>query len=680
MDNKTIRFSADTSAVTDRLKEIRQSAEWLSEEIIENSKKQKLSAQETLKIIQEQIRALERQNQLQNRTDKLIAGQKLESGDLNEKGYKRELSRIGKETEENRIQTQILREIVSTLKETSENEIREDRKSVEERVRLLREKPDSLQGEEYLRVKLQEESLQKRQEQERKSKTEEPNIYGALARQAGMQLMGAAVTSNNPMELLGKVAGIGGKALSGVPWVGGAFEALGEMADSIITKASQVVTNLESSGQRASQIGGRAVRDYYSLGNGMWQYGYSHADVIDAASQYSRARGTGRGFLSGATGLQGKLNTTSLSEEVEKTTEAYKAQGIADPEGWAAYQYRMRNPLRGALEGMPLTPDAQNGRIIESVAQRKRREAELSVSSLKGVGRETDTNVTNNPTNYNLMLERGYGIDRSQILSLERLGRGGGGYAYQTAEMFARQAATRGLNVSSDSSLIPEYLRTLTELAQRQIDLTGESNVIAQSQLVADLAGSDTRLQNNPQIISNILGNLDSAIKSPSTPQMQAMVFRSAQQAGYGDSYLELLKAQERGLSDPGVLNAFLGNVGRTSINREDAIIQLGSLIGNYTQAEMLWNAFQKNGQLGETDLEELKKAGGLDFSGRAYNATGDNQRDQAAFTQAWEKIADVLKDSLSDLTNKISAAAGQIGVITSRMKWDSTVNMSNSK
>jgi len=159
MADKQIGIGVDASQTRQGFDRIRKSAEDLAKDIIRSSRAYSSSSKEVTKDIEEQIRAIEKRNKLDKEFREGRVQSQVQSGQLTESQGKAQVSQIRQDFGQDRMQTQLLRELIETVKQTSKEEIREDRSAVEKRIAKSR-KVDELapEGDPFENLK---ETLQK---------------------------------------------------------------------------------------------------------------------------------------------------------------------------------------------------------------------------------------------------------------------------------------------------------------------------------------------------------------------------------------------------------------------------------------------------------------------------------------------------------------------------------------
>lgn len=132
MSDKTVRINVDSQEAQNFQSTMRRNAEQLARDMIRSSRSYSTSAKEVLKDIEEQIRAIEKRNSL----DQEFQRTRLESlrGRISDTQFAKTKDQIQREAQEDKLQTKLLREIIETIKSTSKEEIREDRKNVSSRI------------------------------------------------------------------------------------------------------------------------------------------------------------------------------------------------------------------------------------------------------------------------------------------------------------------------------------------------------------------------------------------------------------------------------------------------------------------------------------------------------------------------------------------------------------------
>src|SRR6056297_1767197 len=132
--DKKVGIGVDTSQLGDGFSRIKQSAESLSRDIIRSSRAYSTSSKEVTRDIEEQIRSIEKRNKLEAEFRQSKLREQKETGQISQQDFKSQMGAAKVESQQDRLQTQLLREVIDAIKSTSKEEIREDRLGVEKKV------------------------------------------------------------------------------------------------------------------------------------------------------------------------------------------------------------------------------------------------------------------------------------------------------------------------------------------------------------------------------------------------------------------------------------------------------------------------------------------------------------------------------------------------------------------
>jgi len=143
--NKKIVFEAQDSGVLSTFDQINQSAKNLTRELISGSQSYTTSGKEQLKYIEDQIKAIDRRNKADKERGVFEAKEKFDSSPTSDFGgtsssskeeYNNQVAELEKIYREDELQTQLMKQLVEEIKLSSQQEIVEDRKSVEKKIYL----------------------------------------------------------------------------------------------------------------------------------------------------------------------------------------------------------------------------------------------------------------------------------------------------------------------------------------------------------------------------------------------------------------------------------------------------------------------------------------------------------------------------------------------------------------
>ena len=235
-------------------------------------------------------------------------------------------------------------------------------------------------------------------------------------------------------------------------------------------------------------------------------------------------------------------------------------------------------------------------------------------------------------------------------------------------------AIVGGLKVVTDqfkdgNEKIADYLKTYTALAESQSHRT---SYVASSERLLALIGLGTALGGKfaDERQAHVFAQMDQAIASPANQYIQAENLRDLSQLLGTTDYIELRKAQAKGLAQPGILSAILEDT--KGVDRTTAIIGLEKRLGvTLDSAEKIYKAFKG----GDTDvlqiLEALKNPDsglakelgleGVDI-GVAEDRLPSSEKGKIALMQGY-------KTALEKISNKISTLIETVGGVIESVK-----------
>ena len=117
------------------LNKLRQQAETIYAGMIRDNREIETSAEATLRLTEEQIQALDRRNKLDEEYARSQIAQQRSAGNITESQATQQISAVESESQQGRIMIELLRELTETTRETSREEIRNDREGIERLVR-----------------------------------------------------------------------------------------------------------------------------------------------------------------------------------------------------------------------------------------------------------------------------------------------------------------------------------------------------------------------------------------------------------------------------------------------------------------------------------------------------------------------------------------------------------------
>ncbi len=132
--DKEIRLTVDDSP----LNKLRQQTEQIARDMIRSSRQFSTSGADVIKDIQEQIKLLERRNTIQEQYDRNRLQSARQAGTITPQQYAQQIQGVSGRAGGDKLQIELLREIIESIRQTSKNEIREDRANVERNLRQSR--------------------------------------------------------------------------------------------------------------------------------------------------------------------------------------------------------------------------------------------------------------------------------------------------------------------------------------------------------------------------------------------------------------------------------------------------------------------------------------------------------------------------------------------------------------
>ena len=133
--DKKIRFNIDAREAQAFQDKMRESAKSMAVDIVNYARTQSSSAKETIQLIEEQIRLIEKRNRLDREVASGALAGRFATGEISRKQYGAGLADIESQSRQDNITTKLLRELIETTKQTSRDEIRVNRESARRTVR-----------------------------------------------------------------------------------------------------------------------------------------------------------------------------------------------------------------------------------------------------------------------------------------------------------------------------------------------------------------------------------------------------------------------------------------------------------------------------------------------------------------------------------------------------------------
>lgn len=116
-----VAFEAQDNGISSFMKKFTADSKQLYSELSKEAAKQTASQKEQLKIIEAQIKALDRQNKLEKEQNRIILDRKRSTGQISDAGYAASLAQLKDDSNVNKIQTSILKDILQESKESKKD-------------------------------------------------------------------------------------------------------------------------------------------------------------------------------------------------------------------------------------------------------------------------------------------------------------------------------------------------------------------------------------------------------------------------------------------------------------------------------------------------------------------------------------------------------------------------------
>lgn len=275
--DKRISLSVDDR----KLQELKLETEKMGRDMIQSSRRLSSSSKEVLRDIEDQIRAIEKRNKLEFDFEKQRLDRAKASGSVSGDQYQslRQANVLG--AKEGSLQVSLLRELIDTIKQQAKDEIRENRKAVEDRIKGS-DRVESLRprgaAEDILRETVQYGMIGDLSGSEREQRTsfkDRTQRFGSRVNQTATMAAGAS----NEFYLAAAVLGL-------MPLVGQGASAL---ANRVIGGAGQYEKGLKSYAQtRRGLSQSDAMTTVEGLGDASYfaKFGMNYSDVAQNLGKY----------------------------------------------------------------------------------------------------------------------------------------------------------------------------------------------------------------------------------------------------------------------------------------------------------------------------------------------------------------------------------------------------------
>ena len=262
-----------------------------------------------------------------------------------------------------------------------------------------------------------------------------------------------------------------------------------------------------------------------------------------------------------------------------------------------------------------------------------------------------------------LALQKGFDVSQGDLTGLMRAGRGDKNFDLQ--RVFSNTYAGlqyAGLGKEKTEAFIPEYLKILTELGQKQLESLGKVDYGVNTRILSVFSSAGNRLR-NPDTVRGVVNDFYQGLTNASSPQVEALQFQALGKAFPGKSLWQLEKVREEPFSESNMkyTEEFLQNLKGVSSSKED----LERII-----SQVFFGGGKKN--LSEEIATLLNKPGGIFDIKKALDEQGITQQqvyeralgavdrfdklvakwEEVKFTNATEKLS----TAMDDLAEKLSS------------------------
>jgi hypothetical protein len=291
-DEKKVRLGVDPGDTESALRRLKSSSEEMFRGMIASSRAYSTSAREVLSDLNAQIAAIEKRNRLETESRRVNLQERYDKGEISERQLRSGKQQIAAEGKEDKLQTQLLRELIDTIKIQAKEEIRENRQTVEKRIQASKTvgtKGAKGDEKELLKETIQEYELGRIGQEE----IQQRGMFAAGRR--GLPYLSGIAGSSNVYDAGVGVAQTGFGRMSAAGGALGFLGGLGVIAAMAGGKAIQASLPYEQARGRMAGLTGRSMESYEGFGESMDHYGYTMDEALARRFTITKARGTGRG-------------------------------------------------------------------------------------------------------------------------------------------------------------------------------------------------------------------------------------------------------------------------------------------------------------------------------------------------------------------------------------------------
>lgn len=294
--SRKVYFEVDGTDALSTFEQLKKIANESARSLIESGNAYSKNSKELNSSLEQEIRLRERKAKLEyeerksditDRYRQEYGAAKTDAGrEKATQAYVGRLREVTRDEQEGRRTNSLLREVIETLRQTAREEIREDRKNVEQQVSLYRQgKLKDLSPEEEAKLKIQAQILGEKAGEGKEKSVMSPVFWGTLLGNLVPKIIervSGVVTADSGERAFNSLVGA-------IPLIGGVMAETRE-------RALQAREDLQTSRLGFQARGGRGNFGLYS-GVG---YGKTTAEMYELGSEAARARGLSGGNLSAA--------------------------------------------------------------------------------------------------------------------------------------------------------------------------------------------------------------------------------------------------------------------------------------------------------------------------------------------------------------------------------------------
>ena len=281
---KKIRIGVDAKELESTFDRIKKIAQETAAAMIQDAEKRTGSSRDMVKSLEDEIKLMERQQHMSTIERRTGVEDRLKI-DPNDVRAQKELTEIKIDDKESKLHTELLRDIVDAILNTSRLEVDQDKKVVQESI------AKTPHAERTFRQRYQAGLLGMDDEEFTKDERRK-NLFAGAVRGYGMNVIGARNAVEGGMGVIGET----GSLLAGMPGASGAMIGAGvtlALGAALGKKLWDVSMQYYKQAGLAYATTGRSVTD---TGRGYSEYGYSAIDFTAQLAPLARARRSATGL------------------------------------------------------------------------------------------------------------------------------------------------------------------------------------------------------------------------------------------------------------------------------------------------------------------------------------------------------------------------------------------------